>query len=85
MTEWAVFGVIVAVAGFLAVVVPPVVSLTKSITRLTVVVDRLSGDLEDQKTRSIESHKKLWDHNSEQDERINDHETRLQLLEREGE
>lgn len=81
MTEWAVFGVIVAVAGFLAVVVPPIVNLTKSITRLTVVVDKLSGDLEDQKKRSTESHRELWAHNGEQDERINDHETRIRLLE----
>ncbi len=81
MTEWAVFGVLVAVAGFLAVVVPPIVNLTKSITRLTVVVDKLSGDLEDQKKRSVESHDKLWRHNNEQDERINDHETRIRLLE----
>lgn len=81
MTEWAVFGVLVAVAGFLAVVVPPIVNLTKSITRLTVVVDKLSSDLEEQKERSIESHSKLWAHNDEQDERINDHETRIRLLE----
>lgn len=81
MNEWAVFGVLVAVAGFLAVVVPPIVNLTKSITRLTVVVDKLSNDLEEQKTRSIESHEKLWKHNTEQDDRINDHETRLRLLE----
>lgn len=81
MNEWAVFGVIVAVAGFLAVVVPPIVSLTKSITRLTVVVEGLSNDLANQKKQSIESHKKLWNHNNEQDERINDHETRIRLLE----
>ena len=81
MNEWAVFGVIVAVAGFLAVVVPPIVNLTKSITRLTVVVDKLSSDLEEQKTRSIESHDKLWAHNDKQDARLNDHETRLRLLE----
>jgi hypothetical protein len=81
MTEWAVFGVLVAVAGFLAVVVPPIVNLTKSITRLTVVVDKLSTDLEEQKQRNIESHSKLWAHNEELDGRINDHETRIRLLE----
>ena len=81
MTEWAVFGVLVAVAGFLAVVVPPIVNLTKSITRLTVVVDKLSADLEEQKKKGNESHNKLWAHNDEQDGRINDHETRIRLLE----
>lgn len=81
MTEWAVFGVLVAVAGFLAMVVPPIVNLTKSITRLTVVVDKLSTDLEAEKQQGKESHNKLWAHNDEQDERINDHETRIRLLE----
>ena len=81
MNEWAVFGVIVAVAGFLAVVVPPIVNLTKSITRLTVVVDRLSTDLENQKKQSIESHSKLWAHNEEQDKQLSDHEKRIYALE----
>jgi len=78
MNEWAVFGVLVAVAGFLAVVVPPIVNLTKSITRLTVVVDNLSKDMELQRR----SNSKLWAHNDEQDGRLCDHETRLQLLEK---
>ena len=77
MNEWAVFGVIVAVAGFLAVVVPPIVNLTKSITRLTVVVDNLSKDMELQR----KSNSKLWAHNDEQDGRLNDHETRIRILE----
>ncbi len=77
MNEWAVFGVLVAVAGFLAVVVPPIVNLTKSITRLTVVVDNLSKDMELQR----KSNSKLWAHNDEQDGRLNDHETRIRILE----
>lgn len=77
MNEWAVFGVLVAVAGFLAVVVPPIVNLTKSITRLTVVVDNLSKDMELQRR----SNSKLWAHNDEQDGRLNDHETRIRILE----
>lgn len=78
MTEWAVFGVLVAVAGFLAVVVPPIVNLTKSITRLTVVVDNLSKDMELQR----KSNSKLWAHNDEQDDKLQDHETRLRILEK---
>ena len=78
MNEWAVFGVLVAVAGFLAVVVPPIVNLTKSITRLTVVVDNLSKDMELQR----KSNSKLWQHNDEQDDKLQDHETRLRILEK---
>ena len=44
MSEWAVFGVILTVVGFLATVIAPVVSLTRAITHLSVVVDNLGKD-----------------------------------------
>ena len=78
MTEWGVLGVIITVAGFLAAVISPIINLTKSITKLTVVVETLTKDMETQRG----STKRLWSHNDEQDERLNDHETRIQLLER---
>lgn len=78
MTEWGVLGVIITVLGLLATVITPIINLTKSITKLTVVVENLSRDMESQRT----STKRLWAHNDEQDEKLCDHETRLQLLER---
>ena len=78
MTEWGVLGVIITVGGLLATVITPIINLTKSITKLTVVVENLSKDMESQRT----STKRLWAHNDEQDEKLCDHETRLQLLER---
>lgn len=81
MTEWGVFLVIVAVVGFLVTIITPITKLTQSITKLTVVVDKLCKDMDSHKKQSIESHDKLWAHNDRQDERINDHETRLRLLE----
>ena len=80
MTEWGVVGVIIALLGLLATVVNPIITLTRSITKLTVVVERLSQDMETQRM----SNGKLWRHNDEQDAKINDHETRIQLLEEEG-
>lgn len=78
MTEWGVLGVIIAVAGFLATVITPIINLTKSITKLTVVVENLAKDMESQRSTT----KRLWGHNEEQDARLNDHETRIQLLEK---
>ena len=78
MTEWGVLGVIITVLGLLATVITPIINLTKSITKLTVVVENLSKDMESQRT----STKRLWAHNDEQDNKLCDHETRLQLLER---
>lgn len=81
MTEWGVFLVIVAVAGFLVTIITPISKLTQSITKLTVVVDKLCKDMDSHKKHSIESHDKLWAHNDKQDAQIHDHETRLRLLE----
>ena len=39
-------------------------------------------DMEDQRERSHEAHKRLWDKNDEQDKTLNDHETRITTLER---
>ena len=82
MTEWAVFGVLTAIAGFLAVIVPPIIKLTGSITKLTTVVDSLDKEVNTQRKQNKQSIDKLWAHNGEQDDKLCDHETRLQLLER---
>lgn len=81
MNEWEVLGVIVFVFGFVASVVKPLVSLTKSITKLTTVVERLDRSIEEQKKQSIDSHTKLWKHNGEQDDQLADHEKRIYVLE----
>lgn len=79
--EWTTVTVIIALVGLGAAVIKPIVSLTQSITRLTVVVERLERELDDQSEHSRESHKRLWDHNEEQDNRLDDHERRIHDME----
>lgn len=79
--EWTTVTVIIALVGLGAAVIKPIVSLTQSITRLTVVVERLERELDDQSEHSRESHKRLWDHNEEQDNRLDDHERRIYDIE----
>lgn len=79
--EWTTVTVIIALVGLGAAVIKPIVSLTQSITRLTVVVERLERELDDQSEHSRESHKRLWDHNDEQDNRLDDHERRIYDIE----
>lgn len=81
MTEWEVVGVIIALVGLIGVIVKAIVPLTKTITELTVVVKELRKDMDDQRTSAHNSHKKLWDHNKEQDDMLNDHEKRIYALE----
>ena len=82
MTEWTVVGVIIALIGFIATIIKPFTDLTRSITKLTVVVDGLQQNLADQKSAAHESHQRLWDHNDKQDDQLNDHEQRLVRLEK---
>ena len=80
--EWEVFGVIVAIVGFLAVILPPLIKLNGSITRLTVTMEKLVKDMDAQRASSHEARKRLWEHNEEQDKTLKDHETRITTLER---
>ena len=41
MTEWGVFGVVIALVGFAATFLAPALKLNSSITKLTVTVERL--------------------------------------------
>lgn len=79
--EWTTITVIISPVGLGAAVIKPIVSLTQSITKLTVVVERLERELDEQSEHSRESHKRLWDHNEEQDNRLDDHERRIHDME----
>ena len=79
--EWTTVTVIIALVGLGAAVIKPIVSLTQSITKLTVVVERLERELDEQGKHSREIHKRLWDHNEEQDNRLDDHERRIHDIE----
>ena len=81
MTEWGVFGVVIALVGFAATFLAPALKLNSSITKLTVTVERLVKDMSDQRENS-KAHERLWDKNDEQDKALNDHETRITTLER---
>lgn len=81
MTEWGVVGVLIALVGLIATIVKPLINLTRSITELTVVVRELKKDMADQKTSAHETHRRLWEHETEQDKRLADHETRIGILE----
>ena len=85
MSEWGVFGVIVALIGFAVSIVTPIIKLNTNITKLTVTLERMVKDVDNQRSSSHEAHRRLWAKNEEQDKRIEDHEKRLSLVERKGE
>ena len=83
MTEWGVVGVIVVLIGLGVSIIKPIVALTKSITELTVTMQGFQHDLDNMTLKNTESHRRIWEHNDDQDEKIQDHETRIQIIERE--
>ena len=41
--EWQIVGVIVTLVGFLAVILPPIVKLNSSITKLNITMEHIRG------------------------------------------
>lgn len=87
--EWTVFEVVAAIAALFLSIGVPVIRLNSSITKLTVMLERVEKDvaanrtaLEQQRAAAKVSHEKLWRHNDEQDEMLQQHETRIQFLEK---
>jgi predicted PurR-regulated permease PerM len=79
--EWTVVGVIVVLIGLGATVIPPIVKLNSTITRLTTVVERLGGDVADLTQRNAKTHERLFGMVEKNTEKLNDHETRITKLE----
>ncbi len=80
MNEWQVVGVIVALVGLVSAIVAPIIKLNTSITKLTVLLDGLKSNQDSYEQRNREAHKRIWEHNDEQDEMLHKHETDIQLL-----
>lgn len=47
--EWTAVTVIIAIVGLIATVTTPLIQLNSNITRLTVILDTIKAELEDQK------------------------------------
>ena len=73
MTEWGVVGVLIALAGFLSLIIKPVISLTKSITELNGNVKLFQSMF----SQNDEEHDRLWKHNDVQDAKISEHDRKL--------
>ena len=82
MNEWTVVTVIVTLAGLLAVLIKPLISLNGTITRLTEVVRRLEESMAELADKNSRSHDKLWERVEEHEDTISRHETRLAILEK---
>lgn len=85
MTEWEVVGVLVVLVGLFFTVGKPIFSLITAIEKLTNICNELNRKFEKFEIDNKQSHRRIWEHNTMQDERINDHEKRIHVLEIGGE
>ena len=81
MTEWGVVVVLISLVGLATAIGKPILALNTTITKLTAAVDELRGDLAVLTGKNTESHRRLWEHNEEQDKILGNHEGRIKVLE----
>ena len=81
MTEWQVVGVLIALVGFVAAIVTPIIKLNTSIVKLSILVDGLGNKLSAMETANSVSHDRIWNKLEEHGEELVDHDKRIIKLE----
>ena len=79
--SWEIVVGIIALVGFIITVSNPVIKLNSSIVKLNSSIENLQDSLDKLEKGNKESHKRLWDYNSVQDEKLDDHEHRISDIE----
>lgn len=80
MTDWDIVKDIVVLAGLIMTVTTPLLKLNTSITQLKALLDSVAKQVQENGKSNSASHKRLWEHNEEQDETLQRHEQRLHDL-----
>nr|DAE74819.1 MAG TPA: hypothetical protein [Caudoviricetes sp.] len=80
MTDWDIVKDIVVLIGLIVTVTTPLLKLNTSITQLKALLDSVVKQVQDNDRSNSASHKRLWEHNEEQDETLQRHEQRLHDL-----
>lgn len=75
---------VVALGSILGVgvtVVKPILEVVKTMTELNESIKNLTDKFNIFDIANSEAHKRIWSHNEEQDEKLQDHETRISIIE----
>lgn len=81
MNEWTVVTVVIALVGLFMTVGAPIIKQTKTMTKLDATMEQLSEKLMALESRNTDAHRRIWNKNEEQDQKLNDHEIRIVKLE----
>ena len=89
MGEWDIVLTLVTIIGLFSAVGAPVLKLNSNIVKLNTQldadkqrIDHNEKELAEQRKHAHECHQKIWDHESEQDDLLANHELRIDRLER---
>lgn len=80
MDEWLIFKDIVVIVGLIITVTTPLLKLNTSITELKTLLESVVEKVETIDSNNTNSHRRLWEHNTEQDQVLQSHERRLHDL-----
>ena len=75
--EWTVIAGVAALVGLIGGIVAPILKLNTSITQLTVVVNGLAKGFDKLTDKNDDAHKEI-------NEKLDDHETRISIIEHSG-
>ena len=81
MTEWEVVGVIIALVGLVGIFAKVAFNISSTLTKLTTTLENLQQCLIDLEASKKETHKRIFGRLDEHEEKLNDHECRIKLLE----
>ena len=81
MDEWLIFKDIVVIVGLIVTVTTPLLKLNTSITQLRTLLESVVKKVDENDHNNTESHRRLWQHNEEQDRQLQEHDRRLHDLE----
>lgn len=79
--SWEIFLGIVALVGFCVTIATPLMKLSKTMTELNVNMQNLNQAMNTLTANNTESHRRIWAHNDEQDEKLENHEKRITKIE----
>jgi trans-2-enoyl-CoA reductase len=81
MQQWDVVGVIAVLLALITTVAAPIVKLTQAIAKLTATMEHMEKNVDCLAANNRSAHERIWARANEQTALLNDHETRIRMME----
>lgn len=80
MSEWNIVETLVVIIGLFCTVGAPIIKLNTNITKLNASLESTQRDQAKLERDNHDAHKRIWEHNDEQDKELEEHRMRLHDL-----